>query len=139
VVAAVEQVKRERGGRSWLASGSARLAVISDTTTDPLCGFVEQVVAPGAPVITDGWSSYRALGARGFDHRPTTLDHDYVLAAAVQPKVHLLFSNLEAMIVGTFHGVSIPYVGRYTDEFIYRFNRRKLEARGSSGSLPGDS
>ena len=27
------------------------------------------------------------------------------------------------------HGVSIPYVGRYTDEFTYRFNRRQVGAR----------
>ena len=42
------------------------------------------------------------------------------------PKVHLLISNLETWLRGTFHGVSDKHLPTYAREFVYRFNRRHL-------------
>jgi hypothetical protein len=51
---------------------------------------------------------------------------DHALADVIQPKVHLFFSNLKALLIGTFHGVSIRYLADYLREVVYRFNRRSL-------------
>ena len=45
-----------------------RLAVADDRSADSLCGFVESTVMPGSRVVTDDWSAYGSLRARGFDH-----------------------------------------------------------------------
>jgi len=42
-------------------SGRLRMQVISDASADTLCRFVQDAVAPGANVHTDGWPSYRRL------------------------------------------------------------------------------
>ncbi len=34
--------------------------------------------------------------------------------------------TLKALLIGTFHGVSIRYLGDYLREVVYRFNRRSL-------------
>jgi hypothetical protein len=56
----------------------------------------------------------------GYSHEATTLRKNYLLADVVQPKVHLLFSNLKAWLVGTFHGISIHYLPAYLQEVVYR-------------------
>ncbi len=38
--------------------------------------------------------------------------------------IHTLFSNIEAWLVGTFHGVSVEHQRRYLRACAYRFNRR---------------
>jgi hypothetical protein len=62
----------------------------------------------------------------GYHHLGTTLGKDHALADIIQPKVHLFFSNLKALLIGTFHGVSIRYPRDYLREVVYRFNRRSL-------------
>jgi hypothetical protein len=47
-------------------------------------------------------------------------------AAAFFPIIHTLFSNIEAWLVGTHHGVSAKHLPRYLREWSYRFNRRNL-------------
>lgn len=129
IVAAVERHERSRGSKTWQASGSARVKVIQDTTAATLCGFVEGSTERGSRVVTDGWPAYNDLTGRGFVHEATVLRKNHALAKAVQPKVHLFFSNLKALLVGTFHGIGVPYLGRYLNEFQYRFNRRHLRDR----------
>jgi hypothetical protein len=41
--------------------GRARLQTIADYSADSLSGFVPGAVAPGATVISDGWSGYAKL------------------------------------------------------------------------------
>ncbi len=126
IVAAVERIDCGHGEKTWQASGSARVQVIEDTTAETLCGFVERTVVKGRTIVTDGWSSYNPLPKRGYHHVGTTLGKDHALADAIQPKVHLFFSNLKALLIGTFHGISIRYLADYLREVVYRFNRRSL-------------
>jgi hypothetical protein len=128
IVAAVERFERSRGNRRWQASGSARVARIPDTTGATLCDFVQNSVEPGALVVTDGWGAYADLSKRGFRREATVLHKNNHLAATVQPKVHLFFSNLKALLVGTYHGISVRYLDRYLAEYAYRFNRRHHKA-----------
>jgi hypothetical protein len=45
-----------------------RLSVAADRSADSLCGFVESTVMPGSLIVTDDWSGYGSLRARGYDH-----------------------------------------------------------------------
>jgi ISXO2-like transposase domain len=45
------------------------------------------------------------------------------------------FSLLKRGIYGTFHRVSIKHLGRYCNEFSYRFNRRGEQLQMFEGTL----
>ncbi|BDM64513.1 hypothetical protein NFHSH190041_19650 [Shewanella sp. NFH-SH190041] len=86
--------------------------------------FVQAHILPNQYVRSDG---LRAL---------TIIDKTQHHEARVTPKelvdewlpwVHIAISNLKTFIQGTFHGISKKYVQEYLNEFIYRFNRRRIE------------
>ena len=126
LVAAVERIEALRGERMISVSGSARLEVIQQTNQETLEAFVKETVKTGATVVTDGLVSYDGLGAMGYEHE-AHIQRSIQITKATLPKVHLLFSNLKAWLIGIFHGVSSRYLWSYCREFIYRFNRRHLD------------
>jgi len=116
VVGAVEV--RGRG------SGRIRLGVVEKLSGDCLTRFVEEVVATGSVVLTDGWKGYLPLGKKGYDHRPVT-QGEGKNAAKFLPRVHRVFSNLKTWLSGTHHGVGSKHLPHYLNEYVYRFNRRR--------------
>ena len=46
-------------------AGRVRLAIAADRGADSLCGFVENAVMPGSPIVTDDWSGYGSLSKAG--------------------------------------------------------------------------
>ena len=116
VVGAVEV--RGRG------SGRVRLSVVEDLSAASLVGFIEQSVAPGSIVHTDGWGGYRPLRNKGYDHNRQTQGHG-TNAAKLFPRVHRMFSNLKTWLVGTHHGVGQQHLQHYLNEYVFRFNRRR--------------
>ncbi len=109
-------------------SGRLRMQVINDASGNTLCGFVQQAVAPGGSVHTDGWPSYRRLAKLGYTHLPRT-QHPGRIAAEdlddILPRVHRAISNLKSWLQGTHRGVSSEHLQVYLDEFVFRFNRRR--------------
>lgn len=129
VAAAVEVCQRKPGSkrenkRGGRYAGRLRLAIVPDRTARSLAGFVESAIEPGSMVITDGWSSYKSLGKRGYDHLPAPEAGDPAVAEEYLPIIHLIFSNLKAWINGVHHGVSPKHLQAYLNEFTFRFNRR---------------
>lgn len=122
---AIDLVIVQHGERRWMASGSARVEVIPNTQGETLRPFVHRSVRLGTRVVTDGWSPYRKLARQGYVHEAHVLHNDMAIVEAVQPKVHLLFSNAKAWLNGTFPGVTARYLAGYLAEFTYRFNRRR--------------
>lgn len=116
VVAAVEV----RG----TASGRVRLQVVPDASGASLTGFVRNAVEHGALVVTDGWQGYAPLTTMGYRHRART-QGDPRRAEKLLPRVHRVFGNLKAWLVGTHHGVAGAHLQVYLDEFTFRFNRRR--------------
>jgi ISXO2-like transposase domain len=76
-----------------------------------LCGFVESAVLPGSLIVTDDWSGYGGLRARGYDHHPIAECGDPEVAEEFLPMTHLVFSNLKAWLNGIHHGVSAKHLG----------------------------
>jgi hypothetical protein len=78
-------------------------------------------VERGVEVVSDGLTGYRKLSEH--KHNPKVVG---IMAAHVLlPWIHRAFSNLKRWFVGTLHGVRKHHLGRYLDEFVFRWNRRR--------------
>lgn len=107
-------------------SGRIRIETIQDATAATVCGFIERNVEAGAIVHTDGWSSYKPLTKRGYDHRPRSQrkakrEGD---TEPIMPRAHRAISNLKAWVHGTHRWFSRQKAQVYLDEFTFRYNRR---------------
>jgi transposase-like protein len=123
--AALALVAVEKRGR---ATGRARMAVIPDFRGDTLLGFLQQNVAPGSVVYTDGLKSFTGLEEAGFRHVPRSqpLRADLQKGAkSVVPLADRAIGNLKQWLLGTYHGVGRGRLQAYLDEFVFRHNRRK--------------
>jgi len=120
-ISSIGSLNKRRTGRYV---GRVRLAVVSDRSAKSLCGFIENVVVPGASIITDDWRGYSKLGEHGFFHTAVAERGDMQVAETFLPIVHLVFSNLKTWLRGTHHGVSPQHLQAYLNEFTFRFNRR---------------
>ena len=57
-------------------AGRLRLRLVPNRGAKTLTGFVQENVAKGAVVRTDGWQGYDELAALGYSHEPMVLDGD---------------------------------------------------------------
>lgn len=112
--------------------GRIRLARVTDGSTPSLHGFIQQAIAPGSTVHTDGWAPYQGLEELGYAHRITRLKGQGKEAAVdLLPRVHRVASLLKRWLLGTHQGAVGPkHLDYYLDEFTFRFNRRRSASRG---------
>ena len=101
-----------------------RLAPIADFSAATLRPFVATVAAPGARVVTDGWSGYAGLADHAHDPKVVGT----MAAHVVLRWTHRVFSNLKRWGLGTFHGLRRQHLKRHLDEFVFRWNRRRHTA-----------
>lgn len=115
-----------------LGIGRIRLARIAAASTPCLHGFIQQVVAHGSTVHTDGWAPYLGLEKLGYAHIATKLKGQSKEAAVeLLPRVHRVASLLKRWLLGTHQGAVGPaHLDDYLDEFTFRFNRRRSASRG---------
>lgn len=124
IVAVAAEVRDERIGR-------IRLRTLADVSAASLVPFVEEALAPGSVVRTDGWGGYAPLEAKGYGHRVTHIKRSGRLAHELLPRVHRIAALLKRWILGTHQGAIRPqYLNYYLDEFTFRFNRRTSRQRG---------
>ncbi|MBF0183362.1 MAG: IS1595 family transposase [Magnetococcales bacterium] len=105
-------------------AGRLRLRLVPGRGANELTGFVQESVAKGSVVRTDGWAAYDDLAQLGYKHEPLVLDGDPERTDAHLPMIHIAFSNLKTWLLGTHHGVSQHHLQAYLNEFVFRFNRR---------------
>lgn len=85
----------------------------------------------GSTIYTDGLGGYRGLPSRGYTHNATAISKGSDPAHVVLPAVHRVASLLKRWLMGTHHGgIGAQHAEAYLDEFVFRFNRRKSNARG---------
>lgn len=112
--------------------GRIRLARVADGSTPSLHGFIQQAIAPGSTVHTDGWAPYQGLEKLGYSHTISRLkDQGKEAAVELLPRVHRVASLLKRWLLGTHQGAVGPtHLEYYLDEFTFRFNRRRSASRG---------
>ena len=123
---AVEHAAAGDRGRTPIP-GFAALQVLPDASSKSIDGFLESKVARGSRILSDGWSGYRNLDEKGFEHTATTLSNQAKPAHQLFPWVHISLSNLKRFLLGTHHQVQPKHLKRYVAEFNYRLNRRTME------------
>lgn len=116
----------EIAGQSRPINGRIRLQQITDCSSVSLIPFVEANVTAGSVVITDGWSGYGPLKAKGFTHEIRVLKGKKKSQEDLLPNAHLTISLVKRWLLGTHHGaVSQKHLQFYLDEYTFRHNRRK--------------
>lgn len=112
--------------------GRIRLGRVPDAASPSLQGFIQNTVAPGSTIHTDGWAPYQGLEKLGYAHTVTRLKgKDPAAAVELLPRVHRVASLLKRWLLGTHQGAVGPqHLDYYLDEFTFRFNRRRSASRG---------
>jgi transposase-like protein len=121
-------VAAKKNGR---AIGRIRLKRVKDVSAESLLDCIREAVKPGATVHNDGWKGYAGLPVAGYKHRITVISGEDEQAHEVMPRVHNVASLLKHWLLGTLQGgVQHQHLDYYLDEFTFRFNRRRSNARG---------
>jgi transposase-like protein len=111
--------------------GRIRLHRVKDVSAASLIPFARSAVAPGATIHTDGWSGYAGLEAAGYRHKVSIIRTRTDAAHEAMPRVHEVASLLKRWLLGTHQGgIQRQHLDYYLDEFTFRFNRRRSNARG---------
>lgn len=109
--------------------GRVRLAVVESGRSEHLRPAVQETVAPGSTVRTDGWLGYSGIEADGFK-RDTRKLKSGPSATEELPLVHRVASLLKSFVDGALHGRwTKPWLQQLLDEFTFRFNRRRSRYR----------
>lgn len=91
--------------------------------------LIDQHVANGSTMVTDGFSMYAFLKtSKEFQH--VVVDHkngQYINGGFHTNSIENFWSLLKRGIIGIFHQVSQQHLQRYCDEFAARFNSRLLK------------
>jgi transposase-like protein/predicted RNA-binding Zn-ribbon protein involved in translation (DUF1610 family) len=113
------------------AIGRIRLRQIYDASAGSLTAFIQESIAPGSVVHTDGWMGYVGLEKLGYRHKVTILSRSRRNPHQLMPRVHRVASLLKRWLLGTHQGgVQAQHLEYYLDEFTFRFNRRASRSRG---------
>jgi transposase-like protein len=119
----------ERGGR-------LRLVPVKDSKVEIIEPVLEKHVSPDATLQTDEHPTYMIIGQRKFAaHRTINHQRSYAIGDLHTNTIENAFSLLKRGVYGTFHKVSIKHLGRYCNEFSYRFNRRGEQLQMFDGTL----
>ena len=84
-----------------------------------------QSLEPGACVVSDGLSCFKAVTKTGCKHQPiVTGGGPESVTLEAFTWVNTMIGNVKNAATGTYHAVSKKHLPRYLAEFSYRFNRR---------------
>jgi transposase-like protein len=107
--------------------GEVRAEHVPSRGARAIAKFVRASVEPGAQLMTDDYAGYRKVGEE-YDH--AVINHskfEYAQGLVHTNSIENFWSLFKRGVVGSFHKVSEKHLGRYLDEFTYRFNGRDDE------------
>jgi len=104
--------------------GIARAERVANVTGRELKGAIRRHVDPGATLMTDAYSAYRGLDKEFERHEIINHLDEYVRGEVHTNTAESFFAILKRGIDGVYHHVSEAHLGRYLDEFTFRYNNR---------------
>jgi transposase-like protein len=109
--------------------GRIRLQRIPNGSAESLNKAVEDSIAKGSTIRTDGWHGYDQLASLGYEHM--IVHESEELRDNLLPLAHRVAALLKKWIQGTHQGaVRASHLDYYLEEFTFRFNRRTSRSRG---------
>jgi transposase-like protein len=111
----------ERGGK-------VRAKPIAKVTSANVKDFIREVAHPSARIITDQSNVYQGIGHE-FDGGHESVNHtkkEYVRGDVHSNTVEGFFATVKRGLNGIYHNVSKEHLGRYLDEYAFRYNNRNL-------------
>jgi transposase-like protein len=119
--------------------GNLRLVPVKDAKLEIIAPLLEKYVSADAMLHTDEHPTYTIIGQRRLPGRHRAINHSrtYGIGDLHTNTVENAFSLLKRGIYGTFHKVSIKHLGRYCNEFSYRFNRRDSQQQMFNETMKG--
>jgi transposase-like protein len=111
----------ERGGR-------VRAKPVERVDAAHLQGAIREHVDRSSRLMTDEWKSYVGIGKEfaGGHERVNHSKGEYARGDASTNEVEAYFALLKRGVMDSFHHVSKKHLGRYCDEFSFRWNNRKI-------------
>src|ERR1041385_959703 len=112
---------RERGGRT-------RTKVVELRTLDAIHGHIHANVEPGSQLYTDDHMVFSGLDGLFFRH--DTVNHsagEYSRGLASTNSIESVWAVLKRGLHGVYHHASAKHLGRYVDEFTFRFNEGNVK------------
>jgi transposase-like protein len=117
----------EKKGRKL---GRIRLQVSNDCSSESIDPFMLKNIDQKSLVITDGWSSYKPVEKKGYNHQ-RVLQTKAEDKSSVLPGINLIASLFKRLVLGTFHGrCDRKHLQHYLNEYAFRFNRRTTKYVG---------
>ena len=108
-------------------NGNVRSKPIARVSVLELKTAIRENVHPDSTIMTDEWIAYRGIGTE-FKGGHKVIKHkskQYVKGDIYTNTAESYFAILKRGINGTFHHISKKHLGRYCDEFAFRWNHRK--------------
>ncbi|MCT3982351.1 IS1595 family transposase [Elizabethkingia anophelis] len=109
--------------------GKMNAFVVDDTKRKSIQPLIYKYVNTATRLITDEWLAYTGLG-KDYDHR--IIDHSKKEYVSLQDNtIHTnniegSWNILKRSVSGMYNHVSKKHLQKYVDEFVYRFNLRKV-------------
>ena len=100
--------------------------VTKDTSQKEITPLIIKYVRPSAILYTDEWKGYNKV-RKLFTH--FSVDHSmgqYVDGDAYTNTIEGFWTLLKRGYIGIYHSMSDKYLQRYVDEFVFRYNTRKM-------------
>ncbi len=120
----------ERGGR-------LRLIPVADEKLAIVEPVIREHISPDATFQTDSFMTYEIIRRRKLFAEHRMINHIEKYAEGENHTQHIenAFSLLKRGVYGTFHQISTKHLGRYCNEFSYRFNRRGMQLQMFDATL----
>ena len=109
-------------------TGKMRSKPVERVNAVELKGAIREMVDKSARIMTDEWKAYRGIGKEyaGGHHTVNHGNEEYVRGDVHVNNAESYFALLKRGVHGTFHHVSKEHLGRYCDEFSFRWGNRKV-------------
>jgi transposase-like protein len=120
--------------------GNLRLVPVKDAKMDIIGPVLKEHVSPDVDTIyTDDAATYTIFLGKNYPGKHKIINHtrSYAVGSTHTQHIENAFSLLKRGIYGSYHKVSIKHLGRYCNEFSFRFNRRESQGQMFEETVKG--
>lgn len=129
----IKPVKRGRGTEKTpvvlvvARDGESRAKKMKKLSAENLRNYIQEQADESATINTDGYTGYIGLNKHFAKHEVVDHSvHEFARGDAHVNTAESWFSLLKRGVYGTFHHISEKHIDQYVNEFVFRWNNRKV-------------